>query len=286
METPIAPAMPCKIMKKNCGSGASNKIKNKTCVYSGSWWIYKTAYGGIHYQIIMKTILPGKGYNSLHYYNLVHKFIPMPQAIKIPAAKAAADKEWENLEKISAWNLTKVRSKKDVIDEARTTGAKVHFASLMDICHLKNAELEAKHQKYKGRVVLRGDIVKDDSGSYAVFTEQGSSASQMTAAKVMDIISRLPGCAWTSSWCSICLYPSKNGRCSKIIENSQIRNVQTFGFVYHDTKGQNHGPVWKTQLFLMNEICMVILWQDCYGRGNLRTSHCSTVGRRFPIGNA
>ena len=78
------------------------------------------------------------------------------------------------LEKISAWNLTKVRSKKQVIDEARTKGAKVHFASLMDICHLKNAELEAKHQKYKGRVVLRGDIVKDNSGSYAVFTEQGS----------------------------------------------------------------------------------------------------------------
>ena len=81
-----------------------------------------------------------------------------------------------------------------MIDEARTSGATVHFASLMDICHLKNAELEAKHQKYKGRVVLRGDIVKDDSGSYAVFTEQGSSASQMTAAKIMDIISRLPGC--------------------------------------------------------------------------------------------
>ena len=37
--------------------------------------------------------------------------------------------------------------------------------------------------------------MKDDSGSYAAFTEQGSSASHMTAAKVMDIISRLPGCA-------------------------------------------------------------------------------------------
>ena len=78
------------------------------------------------------------------------------------------------MEKISAWILTKVRSKSEVIDEARTSGAKVHFATLMDLCHLKNAELEAKHQKYKGRVVLRGDIVKDDSGSYAVFTEQGS----------------------------------------------------------------------------------------------------------------
>ena len=88
--------------------------------------------------------------------------------------------------------MTKVRNKSEVIHEARTKGIKVHFASLMDICHLKNAELETKHPKYKGRVVLRGDIVKDDSGSYAVFTEQGS---QMTAAKVMDIISRLPGCA-------------------------------------------------------------------------------------------
>ena len=32
------------------------------------------------------------------------------------------------------------------------------------------------------------------------------------------------------------------------------RNVQTFGFVYHDTNGQNHCPVWKTQSFLLNEI--------------------------------
>ena len=71
-----------------------------------------------------------KGEISLQHYNLVHKFIPMPQAMKIAAAKAAVDKEWEKLEKISAWNLTKVRSKKKVIDEARTAGATVHFASL------------------------------------------------------------------------------------------------------------------------------------------------------------
>ena len=64
------------------------------------------------------------------------------------------------MEKIPAWDLTRVRSKTDVIDEARTSGATVHFESLMDICHLKKAELEAKHQKYKGRVVLRGGIVK------------------------------------------------------------------------------------------------------------------------------
>ena len=127
------------------------------------------------------------------------------------------------LEKISAWNLTKDRSKKSVIDEARMSGATVHFASLMDICHLKNAELEAKHQKYKGRVVLRGDTVKDNSGSHAVFTEQGSSASQMTAAKIMDIIiSRLLGCDGQATDAVSALYPSENGRCSQILEKSKF----------------------------------------------------------------
>ena len=44
----------------------------------------------------------------------------MLHAMKNLAAKAAVDKEWEKLEKFSAWNLTKVTSKKEVIDEART----------------------------------------------------------------------------------------------------------------------------------------------------------------------
>ena len=43
--------------------------------------------------------IAGKGNNSLQHYNLLHKFIPMPQARKIPAAKAAVDKEWEKWRK-------------------------------------------------------------------------------------------------------------------------------------------------------------------------------------------
>ena len=266
LETPMAPAMPCKTSKK-CKhgeiGGKTNEIKSKlACILEAS----------VSTRLRMEECLPnhhedhiaGEGDNSLQpFFNLVHKFIPMPQSMKIPAAKAAVDKEWEKLEKIPARNLTKVRSKKEVIDEARTKGIKVHVASLMDICHLKKAELEAKHQKYKGRVVLRGDIVKDDSGSYAVFTEQRSSASQMTAAKVMDIISRLPGCAGQAADAVSAYTQVRKGRCSKIIEKIPNRNVQTFGFVYHDTHGLNHGPVWKIQSFLLSEICTVILWQDC-----------------------
>ena len=56
--------------------------------------------------------------------------------------------------------------------------------------HIKNSELDPKFQKYKGRVVLQVqvDVVEDDSGSCAVFTEPGSAASLMTAAKLLKIL--------------------------------------------------------------------------------------------------
>ena len=195
--------------------------------------------------------IAGKGDNSLQHYIICYtNFILMLQATKIPAAKAVG-REWLKLEKIPAWNLTKVRSKKEVIDEARTKGARVHFASLMDICHLKNAELEAKHQKYKGRVVLRSDIVKDNSGSYAVFTEQGSSASHMTAAKVMDILSRLPRCAGQAADAVSAYTQVKMEDAHKLLKIPKSEFPDRW----------NHRPVWKTQSFFLIEICAVILWQ-------------------------
>ena len=39
------------------------------------------------------------------------------------------------------------KQKKEVIDEARNEGRIVHFASSMDLCRLKNLELEPKFVK-------------------------------------------------------------------------------------------------------------------------------------------
>ena len=161
-----------------------------------------------------------------------------------------------------------------MINEARTKGAKVHFASLMDICHLKSAELETKHQKYNGRVVLRGDIVKDDSGSYAVFTGQGSSASQMTAAKLMDIISRLPGCAGQAADAVSAHTQVKLEDASKLLKIPKLEcpDIWMRPPRHKWPKSWSNGPVLKTQPFLLSEICMVILWQDCFGKGKMRKS--------------
>ena len=103
LETPVASAMPCKIMK-NCGSGGSDKNKTKlSCILEANEST-RMRIGNSEPSNHVDHIA-GKGENSLQHYNLAHKFIPMPQAMKIPAAKAAVDKEWEKLEKISAWKL-------------------------------------------------------------------------------------------------------------------------------------------------------------------------------------
>ena len=96
LESPMAPSMFCK-MSKTCEHGEtcgkSNEITSKlACILDASEST----------RLRMEESLPkyhedhiaGKEYNSLQHHNLVHKFIPMPQAMKIPAAKAAVDKEW------------------------------------------------------------------------------------------------------------------------------------------------------------------------------------------------
>ena len=95
LETSVAPAMPCKIAK-NCGSGGSNKVETRlACILEADESTRLRMGNSVpNYH---EDHIAGKGENSLQHYNLVHKFIPMRQAIKIPAAKAAVDKEWEKI---------------------------------------------------------------------------------------------------------------------------------------------------------------------------------------------
>ena len=70
------------------GSGASNKIKTKlACILEADESVRMRMGNSIPHH--HEGNIAGKGENSLQHYNLVHKFIPMPQAMKIPAAKSS-----------------------------------------------------------------------------------------------------------------------------------------------------------------------------------------------------
>ena len=86
--------------------------------------------------------IAGKEVNSLSHRNLVHKFIPMPQTMMIPDAKAAVDKRIGKAQKIaSIANDQSQEQKREAIKEAQKEERTVRSGTLMDICHLKNSEL-------------------------------------------------------------------------------------------------------------------------------------------------
>ena len=89
LETPMAPAMPCKTCKKS----KHGETRSKTDDFKSKFACILEASESTRMR--MEESLPknhedhiaGKGDNSLQHYNLVHKFIPMPPAMKMPAAK-------------------------------------------------------------------------------------------------------------------------------------------------------------------------------------------------------
>ena len=101
------------------------------------------------------------------------------------------EKKKKKLVTFPAWQLEKNNSKKEIV--LGTQRDKSPLCCINGHVPPQSEGLKPKLQKYLSRVVLRGDTAKKKkSGVYEIFTEQGSSVSQMTVAKVMHVIARVP----------------------------------------------------------------------------------------------
>ena len=224
LETPMAPVMLCKTFKKGKhgeACGKTNEFKSKlACILEASESTRLRIEESLpnHHE----DHIAGKWDNSLQHYNLVHKFIPMPQAMKIPAAKAAVDKEWEKLEKIPAWDLTKVRNKSEVIDEARTMGRKSSFC-------LTDGHLSFEECWIGGEApeIQRSSCTPRRHGARWFWI-----LCSIHRARIISITNdgrksnvyhiKTTRMRRTSSRRKICFSPDNDGRCTIVIENFQI----------------------------------------------------------------
>ena len=283
LETPVAPAMPCKICKKKKKGETRSKIDDFlskfACILEASEsgeCVWKNLYRNI-----MRTTLQENETNhcniTIWYTNL---FLCLKQW-RYPQQKQQWIKDGRNLERFPRrnWQKSETHQRRSMKQGWRAQKfISPHWWTSV-IWRMPNWRQSTKNTKVElYSVVILWNMILDLT-QYSLNKDHQHLKWQPPKHGYHIQIARL---RWTSSRRSICLFPGQNGRCSKNIEKIPNRNVQTFGFVYHDTNGLNHGPVWKTQSFLLNEICMVILWQDCYVKGNLRKSFWSTVGRRFP----
>ena len=150
LETPMALATLCKTNKKSKRGetrGKSNDFKSQfACILEASEST----------RMRMEESLPnyhedhisGKRDNSLQHYNLLHKFFLCLKPWRFPEQEQQWKKNGRNLKRFrrGTWQKSEVNQRWSMKQGRRAQ--KVHFASLMDICHLKNADLETKHHKY------------------------------------------------------------------------------------------------------------------------------------------
>ena len=112
----------------------------------------------------------------------------------------------------------------------------------------------------------------------------GSSASQMTAAKVMFVIARLPDCARQAPT----QYPLTTKLRWRMLQDcSDFRgpNVQIYGSVFHDTNGPNHGQSLTIQWFLLNRICTDTHLLASCGKDSSKKFNWDVDGQKYRVGN-
>ena len=209
--------------------------------------------------------------NSLSHYNLVHKFCSNASSIKNTGCKGCSGKRmgknwrryrhgsWRKSETKRSDRSTTEHGQKSsfcVIDgslSSRELGVRASMSQVQRQSRTPRWHCERWFRIirsiYWTRIISITDDCRKKHGHYF----------------------KTAGMRRTSSRCSIRQNPSEKWKMLTNYWKFQNRSVQTFGFVYHDTNGPNHGPVWKTQLFLLSEICTVILWQDYCGNGNFET---------------
>ena len=214
--------LPCKTSKKckhGKTRGKTNDIKSKL-----AWKPvnpHDCGWKNLH-QIIMRTILHERvtiHYNTTIWFtNLFLCFKPW----RSPQQKQQWIKNGTNWKRFrrGTWRESEVR-KRWSMKQGRTAQKFIlpHWwtSVIWKMPNWRQSTKNTKVELYSEAILWKIILVL-----MQYFTEQGSSASQMTAAKIMDIISKLPGFFRTSTGCSIGFFPGKNGRCSKIIEKSKI----------------------------------------------------------------
>jgi hypothetical protein len=126
---------------------------------------------------------------------MVARTVP-PKEVKVnKKAQEAMDKEWASLREIGAWNEKGVREWTDVKKEAKRHETRVHVGMVFGICVEKGSELapDDPKRKYKGRVVFRGNDVRDEENYLATFQDMGSAPASMASGKFLDFIGMQEG---------------------------------------------------------------------------------------------
>ena len=141
-------------------------------------------------------------------------------------------------------------------------------------------KIKSKEEFWKHKETKR----KDDSGADAMFTEQGSSASQTTAAKMMDVIARLPGCDGQAADAISDFSQVQLENALRLLKIPKERMSTCLDTSSTTQKTKIMGKHWRSHVTSWTKLT----WSPiscCHGRDNSKKLYLFLDGRKYRIGN-
>ena len=166
--------------------------------------------------------IAGKGFTSMSHHNLVHKFIPVAQAMKIPDAKEAVDKEWKKARDDPSMEFGRSQEQKG----GDSGSTKRHKES--PLCHIdghlppQKSRVGTQITEAQKQSRAPGGHFKTRLWSLCSFFWPGLVCVPDDCRKMMDVIAGLPGCDGQAAVAVSASFSGKIGGCSQIAQNSWI----------------------------------------------------------------
>ena len=234
-------------LKEACGADNPNTRKNTTLGIVEAHELVRTRLEETRHKDHEISFIAEKGFQSLSQDNLCAPAYSNLKRWKSRLRKPQLAKSWRGSNSCQRGQVKKGQAKKRFQRTGTKRAKNSSFFDVEWICvtSRKTRNWSRSSTTYNGRLELLSDVVEDDSGCYAEFTEQGSSASPMTTEKVLDIFRQSTWVRRASKRRSISLHPRQNGRRSETADTSQVRLSRHLDSVTAEQLAKKRGRAFK-----------------------------------------
>ena len=126
-------------------------------------------------------------------FGMVTKSLTRKEMLASSDALQAIKKDGEKLRLKDTWDDSSAIEPDVLCQGARKSGSKLHTAEAMTIAGIKNFEMPIEKHVHKGRVVYRGDAVRDERGATALFQALHSLPTNIQAINLTLFVGMLSG---------------------------------------------------------------------------------------------
>lgn len=134
--------------------------------------------------MVMESWYPQHWYKHIPRLAAVTKSLTRKEWMNDPNALEALKQEAIGLRSNSTWDDSTVEPLSALRARARAKGTHIKVAELLTLVGIKHFELEPSHWKWKGRIVYRGDQVRDQDNNVLLFDQTATTPTSLVALNV------------------------------------------------------------------------------------------------------